>query len=153
MSHKQEKPEYLYIMYNPHPPLADFFMGESRKLLRKSAGKYRLGPNEQRFALKTPPASLVKIGITNNPTSRFETLQKEYPWMQMLFVFSLPDRKKVYALEQKLHTKYDARNVEFILNDKKRTEWFAFSLFEARILIANLNNKEFSLLGFLSWIL
>lgn len=143
-------------MHNPAPtPAVEYFGGGARDALRncKSGKRYDIPESVSTQSIAYTPTSLVKIGITYDPKGRFETLKKEYPYLEMMFCFCLPNREKVFEMEKHLHQVYDRYNLEFVINGKRRTEWFEMSRTQAKMLIGKLNNAEWSLLGLLGKVL
>jgi len=58
----------------------------------------------------------VKIGITGNLDSRFQTIQEKYKDIELLAYYICPDRKYSANLEKKLHNYLEHKRTQF--------EWF-----------------------------
>jgi hypothetical protein len=58
----------------------------------------------------------VKIGITNNLDTRFQTIKEKYKDIELLAYYICPDRKYSASLEKKLHNLLEHKRIQF--------EWF-----------------------------
>jgi hypothetical protein len=58
----------------------------------------------------------VKIGITGNLDSRFQTIKEKYKDIELLAYYICPDRKYSANLEKKLHNLLEHKRIQF--------EWF-----------------------------
>jgi hypothetical protein len=64
----------------------------------------------------------VKIGITGNLDSRFQTIKEKYKDIELLAYYICPDRKYSANLEKKLHNLLEHKRTQF--------EWFILKIDE-----------------------